>query len=195
MRTLKTDVQEAAGCLQTCTGIRSGIEASVHATREAWKKESTECLLQVDAENAFNKLNRGVALHNIRQLCPSMHTYLFNHYQQPAQLTLTDDNCHEILYSEEGCTQGDPSAMNFYAVGTKPLTNTLAEAVKKEDCMQAWYADDSSAAGKLAEVRVWWDTLQQHGPKYGYFPTFLKRAPGRVYQRYFHSLCFRKKCV
>ena len=38
---LKTDIQSAAGCLQTCTGIRAGIEAAIHATSEAWQKDST----------------------------------------------------------------------------------------------------------------------------------------------------------
>ena len=82
MSVLKEDIQESCGCLQTCTGLRSGIEAAIHATTEMWHNSSTEAVLQVDADNAFNRLNRKVALHNIKQLCPSMHTYLLNHYQQ-----------------------------------------------------------------------------------------------------------------
>ena len=60
--------------------------------------------------------------------------------------------------------------MGFYALGAKPLVDDLAEAVNTDDCMQAWYADDSSAAGRLTEVKLWWDTLNQRGPKYGHFP-------------------------
>ena len=78
---LKPDIQHAAGCLQLCTGIRSGIEAAVHMNEKAWGDDSTEAVLLVDADNAFNRLNRKVALHNIQQICPPMYTYLLNHYQ------------------------------------------------------------------------------------------------------------------
>ena len=150
--------------------LRSGIEASIHACQEIWRDEPTECLLQVDAQNAFNRLNRKVALHNIKQTCPAIHRFLLNHYQLPAKLTLSDDCQHDNLYSEEGCTQGDPAAMAFYAVGVKPLINKLAESVDKTKCKQCWFADDSSVAGKLREVRLWWEQLTILGPKYGYFP-------------------------
>jgi hypothetical protein len=47
---------------------------------------------------------------------------------------------------------------------------------------QAWFADDSQAAGRLEALRLWWDTLYVHGPAYGYFPkpskTFLVVKPG-----------------
>ena len=33
-----------------------------------------------------------------------------------------------------------------------------------------WFADDSSAAGKLAAPKIWWDALQRLGPSYGYYP-------------------------
>ena len=75
MTILKSDIQASGGCLQTCTGIRSGIEAAIHATHKLWQEETTECLLQVDANNAFNRLNRKVALHNVKQVCPAIHTY------------------------------------------------------------------------------------------------------------------------
>ena len=78
MSVLKSDVQNAGGCLQTCTGIRPGIEAAIHATHQAWSTPGTECLLQVDADNAFNRLNRKVALHNIQQLCPPFYQFLVN---------------------------------------------------------------------------------------------------------------------
>ena len=64
--------------------------------------------------------------------------------------------------------------MDFYAAGVKPMINHLAGSVNKEDCMQAWYANDSSAAGKLNEVKLWWQQLNQHGPKFGYYPKASK---------------------
>ena len=164
MTSLRSDIQTACGCLQTCTGLRSGIEASIHACTEIWQDQSTECLLQVDAENAFNRLNRKVALHNIKQVCPAIHRFLYNHYQQPAKLTFSDNLQQDSVLSEEGATQGDPAAMAFYGAGTKPLVDTLAETVDQEQCKQSWYADDSSAAGKLREVIHWWEKLVIVGP-------------------------------
>jgi hypothetical protein len=42
--------------------------------------------------------------------------------------------------------------------------------VNNELCKQVWYADDSSSAGELAEMKKWWDELCISGPKYGYYP-------------------------
>ena len=170
MYILKTDIQTAGGCLQTCTGLRSGIEAAIHACAEIWQDQSTECLLQVDTDNAFNRLNHNVALHNIKQICPAIHRFLQNHYQEPAKLTFSDETQHDSMYSEEGCAQGDPAAMAFHALGTKPLRDSLAESVDQEHCKQSWFADDASAAGKLRTVRYWWEKLIILSPKYGYFP-------------------------
>ena len=32
------------------------------------------------------------------------------------------------------------------------------------------YADDSSVAGRMMEMKIWWDILNQAGPKFGYYP-------------------------
>ena len=169
MLVFKPDIQVAGGCLQTCTGTRSGIEAAIHAAATTWEDPNTEALLQVDAENAFNKLNRKVALHNIKEICPPIHMFLFNHYQKPANLTVSDGSQQEHFLSEEGCTQGDPAAMIFYALGVKPLVDALDSANDK-GLQQSWHADDSSALGKLKKIRCWWQLLSTLGPKFGYFP-------------------------
>ena len=70
------DVQEAMGCLQLCGGQILGVEAAIHATRSAFEAKECEAALLVDATNAFNALNRQVALQNIRHLCPSISTIL-----------------------------------------------------------------------------------------------------------------------
>jgi hypothetical protein len=84
---------------------------------------------------------------------------------------ITDQSgqCDDIL-SEEGSTQGDVPAMAMYAIGTKPLLDKLMTSVDPELCKQVWYADDSGSAGKMNEMKKWWDELNQTGPKYGYFP-------------------------
>jgi len=73
---LKEDIIHAVGTLQTRAGLESGIEAAIHAVRKSFEKDNGECLLLVDADNAFNKLNRKVSLENINRLCPPMYTYL-----------------------------------------------------------------------------------------------------------------------
>ena len=53
---IKDDIQEAAGPLQSCAGLKSGIETSIHAVKKAWENPKTEAVLLVDADNAFNRL-------------------------------------------------------------------------------------------------------------------------------------------
>ena len=166
----REDIINAAGPLQTCAGLKSGIEASVHAMRRVFEKEETEALLLVDAENAFNNLNRKAALHNIRELCPPFHRYLANTYRLPAKMIVKDQGKIDIILSEEGSTQGDVTAMGMYAIGTRPLIDLLNERTDPTKCQQVWYADDSSAGGKMAEIRKWWDVLNKAGPKFGYYP-------------------------
>ena len=171
MGNLRKDIIEAAGPLQTCAGLKSGIEASIHAMREIFEDNETEAVLLVDAENAFNNLNRKAAIHNIKQTCPSFHQYLANTYQLPARLIINDKNglCDDIL-SEEGSTQGDVPAMAMYAIATRPLLDKLMSTVDQHRCKQVWYADDSASGGKILEMRKWWDELTTTGPKYGYVP-------------------------
>ena len=124
--------------------------------REIFERDETEAILLVDAENAFNNLNREAALHNIKEICPSFHRYLANTYLMPAKMFINNSNGgQDDILSEEGSTQGDVTAMAMYAVGTKPLIDNLHQSIDQVHCKQVWYADDSSAAGKISEMKIW----------------------------------------
>ena len=154
------DIQDTSGCQQMCGGQISGIEAAVHAARQAFDSAECEATLLIDATNAFNSLNRQVALHNIRRLCPPIATILVNSYRAPTELFVDCD----VILSQEGTTQGDPLAMAMYGLATIPLIRRL-----NGPCKQVWYADDSAAFGPLEHLRSWWDRLTTEGPSYGYF--------------------------
>ena len=105
------------------------------------------------------------ALHNVRHLCPSFSTILINTYRDNSELYIDG----EVLYSQEGTTQGDPLAMPFYAIATVPLISKLSDSVD-----QTWYANDGAATGKLSCLRSWWDDIEKHGPSFGYYANASK---------------------
>ena len=164
----KKDVVEASGSLQLCAGQKSGSEAAIHAMHAIYMADETDGVLLIDANNAFNALNRQAALHNIRVQCPIIATYAINTYRLSARLFITGGQ--EIL-SAEGTTQGDPLAMGLYALSIQPLITSLQGACKIKQC---WFADDASGAGPVAEIKRWWDTLSAIGPDFGYHPNGKK---------------------
>ena len=164
---LKDDVIEVTGSRQLCAGQKSACESIVHCVRELFDGDETEGLLCVDASNAFNSLNRGLALRNILHLCPSFGRLLINTYRLNNHLFI-DGEC---IGSKEGTTQGDPLAMSMYAVASVPLIDELDGVASVS---QFWYADDASALGKLDQLRRWWDGINTIGKHYGYSPNASK---------------------
>ena len=84
-----------------CTGQIAGVEAAVHAVRSSFLREDTEAVLLIDASNAFNSLNRVVALHNIRQLYPSFAPILINTYRSAAALYIGGDSSARLKKCED----------------------------------------------------------------------------------------------
>ena len=162
---LHDEIQEAAEPLQVCAGQIAGCEAAIHAMRRIHESQDTEAVILADASNAFNSLNREVALRNISRLCPSLSNALINTYCEGIPLYIDG----ETIFSQEG-TQGDPLAMAMYAIAITPLINRL----KEDDVKQIWYADDAAAGGKLPDVKTWWDRLVEIDPDHGYYPNASK---------------------
>ena len=157
-----TDIQEACGPLQTCVGLPSGIEAATQAMQALWKHEEVEGILLVDAANAFNRVNREAALHNIPRVCPMIGTTILNIYRANSRLIVSGGG---ELSSKEGTTQGDPLAMAMYALALTPFVQHLHD--EHDNTNQIWYADDSAAASKLRQLRRWWDDIKERGKQYG----------------------------
>ena len=87
-------------------------------------------VLLIDAENAFNSLNRKVMLHNLKFICPIIATSIINCYATPSRLFIV---CVGEILSSEWTTQGDPTAMRAYALGILPLIKFLLESINLND--------------------------------------------------------------
>ena len=72
MAILMDDVIDVTGCQQLCAGQKSSCEAIVHCARKLNYSGEVEGILCADASNAFNALNRALALRNVLHLCPSL---------------------------------------------------------------------------------------------------------------------------
>ena len=167
LNVIKSDIMEVTGCSQLCAGVSSACEAVAQAVREVYDSDGAEGFLLVDATNAFNSLNRGMALRNVLHLCPSLGRILINLYCIESNLFIGGDT----LLSKEGTTQGDPLAMVMYAVASIPLIRELSSI---PNIRQLWYADDATGMGPLRGLRQWWDRIKELGVYYGYWPNAIK---------------------
>ena len=69
-------IQAAAGPLQVSAGVKGGAEAAIHAMKLIFDREGTDAVILVDAANAFNRLNRAAALHNMPTLRNDSHQHV-----------------------------------------------------------------------------------------------------------------------
>ena len=158
---IKTDLKRLGANFQLCLGQKCGIEYAIHTLREAYLNNENQAILLIDAENAFNSLNRELALRNVENLCPSLLNAIKNSYSTPSKLYVNN----KTLWSREGTTQGDPLAMAMYGVAIIPLIRKLDQ----KEIMQKWFADDGNAVGSLQNLRKMLDLVETTGQGFGYF--------------------------
>ena len=165
----KKDILISSNPLQMSSGHASGCETAIHAMYDIYEEDETEGVLLVDASNAFNAVNRKMMLHNIEILCPFISCFASNCYTHPSRLFVIGG---EELSSSEGTTQGDPLSMPLYALAITPLITSLVNIMsfQEKSVQMVAFADDFTSAGKLKDLKYWWDKLLNVGPKLGYFP-------------------------
>ena len=132
--------------------------------RKLYEAESTDAFLLLDASNAFNRMNRSVALHNIGIICPTISNYLINTYRHPSRLFVSGGS--EML-SMEGTTQGDALAMPWYSLNAVSTIQQLR--ILTPNVQQVWLADDTSASEKISSLHEWYEHLILEGVKNCYY--------------------------
>ena len=163
---MKKDIKKAARCLQLCAGQEAGCEATIHAMQRIFESNETEAILMVDAENAFNSINRKALLHNIEYLCLVIATFLYNCYAISVRF---------IISGKKLRSRGDTTAMTAYALSLAPLLDHLQSF--KRSAKHVAFPDDLTGAGKLEGFKILSDTLMTKGPKYGCYPKPSKSLP------------------
>ena len=111
-----------------------------------FEKPEAQGILLSDAKNAFNSLNRYLALQNIENMCPSIATALKIFYKSPTSLFVN----WKTLQSQEGTTQGDPLALAMYGIAIL----LLIELVQDPKIIQKWYADIGNITGSLDDQKL-----------------------------------------
>ena len=124
----------------------------------------TNAVPLIDAEKAFNSMNRKVMLHNLKFICPMIATFIITCYATPSRLSIVA--VREIL-CYKGTTQGDPTAVSAYALGILQLIKFLLEFIDLNDinAKEVVFSDDFSVAGSLNSIKDYWDKLTATGPK------------------------------
>ena len=149
MKVVKEDMKKAAGCLQLCTGRKTGCETAIHAMHRIFESNETEAILMVETENSFNSINCKALLQNIGYLCPVIATFFYNCYAISARVFIIGG---KKLKSREGTTQGDPAGMAAYALGLTRLLDYLQSV--KRSVKHVAFADDLTGAGKLEGIKI-----------------------------------------
>ena len=144
----RDDAEAMCGVSQLCAGLRCGAEGAIHVAGDLFEAGGdSHGMLVMDAENAFNSINRAALLWNIRILWPHASRFVFNTYRGWSPLIIKG---HDVgLYSSEGVIQENPLSMFLYALATLPLINQLQS---DPSITQLWYADDSSAVGCFSSL-------------------------------------------
>ena len=131
--------------------------------RQVFVEEGTDGILQIDANNAFNQINRSVALHNIQVTCKEMSLYIINTYRSPSRLFICGGR--EIL-SQEGTKQGDPLAMPWHSINSSIINKSLRTSTS--GVKQVWLTVDSAGGRQIVPFYNWYNHLSQEGKKFGY---------------------------
>ena len=173
-------LQERAASLlkphQLGVGVRNGCEAIVHSVRKVLEADPSLWCLQADFKNAFNLVDRDVAMGEVLEKFPEILSWVKTCYGQPSHLLFGSTS----ISSQLGFHQGDPLAALLFCLVLQPLVNLIEERAPGLAC-NAWFLDDGTLVGKVEDLCTTVDILMQEGPSKGLVlsTTHTVNAPDR----------------
>lgn len=123
-------------------GVKGGCEAAVHAARTFLSRPDYEVFIKIDVQNAFNSVDRGALLSEVKKELPDIYNYLWQCYGAPTKLLFGDN----IILSSMGCQQGDPLGPAIFSLAVHPIISNLKSS------FNLWYLDDGSLGGDAETV-------------------------------------------
>ncbi len=126
--------------------------------------------LLIDAENAFNEMNRYLMLWQVRHRWGRGSRFAFNRYRHHSIIYVRDrpGDAPHIILGKEGVNQGCVFGSVCYGIGLMPIAERMREEVP--EALQPLFADDITAAGQAGHNAACLAFLKVHGPVYGYYP-------------------------
>ena len=145
---------------------QGGCEAIIHSAQAILSDTSLHSndkwLLQVDFRNAFNTMDRGVVLSEVRQNLPGLSAFAEWCYRDHSILQFGD----MTIASASGPQQGDPLGCILFAIGHLPLVKRIQLEVPTL-AMHSWYLDDGTFIGRLTEIAKAFQIVKDFAPLMG----------------------------
>ena len=142
--------------------IKGGCEAVIHTVREAVVKNPDKWVLQVDLENAFNRVSRNHVLSEVANLLPDCLPWAVTCYGRASNLQFGKTS----LSSSSGVQQGDPFASICFALVLQPVIEAIQSEVPTL-VANAWLHDDGTVVGTVEELMTVVAIVQRDGPERG----------------------------
>lgn len=158
------------------------MEQIIHSLKLNWERHQDYDVYLVDAENAFNSIDRVNGLTEVKNHFPGILPFLSAMY-------LEDSNCWfhgktdmiANIKSDEGFHQGDVLSSWLYVLSLQPMLHLIDQRVKAKfgpDCHyeQFWYIDDGTILAPRSVMLEIIKTIRDEGPYYGYHINLKKGA-------------------
>ena len=148
---------------QVGVGVKAGAEKAVHTVRAWLERQNSSCrkvLVKLDFANAFNCVDRRVALQQAAANFPALVRFATWCYQGPTSLRFGAFT----LESQRGVQQGDPLGPLLFSAVVHPLVQGLRSQGLD---LAVHYLDDGVVAGDLPAVAAAVTQLQHQASQVG----------------------------
>ena len=152
---------------------RGGCEAIIHAAQAILSDpslhENEKWVLQVDFRNAFNTMDRGFMLSEVRKNLPGLSAFAEWCYGDHSILQFGETT----IASASGPQQGDPLGCILFALGLHPLVKRIQAEVPTLN-MHTWYLDDGTFIGRLLDIAKAFQIVKDFSPIMGLWVSMVK---------------------